>query len=147
MVESNAVPGFLPSANGLHFPNRFPPGPTLRLGPLDPRLIGIGDAAAGLCGGMSWLVRERFEAGRPIESDTVAPANGSPLFRALVRRQVLSLDWLRTPIAFWWMGILSRSEPVDASGRSSGRGSGPTSMPGGWRWWASSATRAAARGT
>ena len=107
MVESNAVPGFLPSTHGLRFPNRFPPGPTLRFGPIDPRIVGIGDASAGLCGGMSWLVRERFEAGRPIEPDAIAPSNGSPLFQALVRRQVLSLDWLRTPIAFWWMGMLS----------------------------------------
>ena len=104
MVESNAVPGFLPSTNGLHFANRFPPGPTIRLGPLDPRWIGIGDASAGLCGGMAWYVRERFEAGLPIPSDTVAPANGSPLFQSLVRRQVQSLDWLRVPLRFWWMG-------------------------------------------
>jgi hypothetical protein len=106
MVDSNAVPGFLPSTHGLHFANRFPPGPTVRLGPLDPRIVGIGDASAGLCGGMSWLVRERFEAGRPIEPDTDPPPNGSPLLRALVRRQVLSLDWLRTPLKFWWMGAL-----------------------------------------
>jgi hypothetical protein len=106
MVDSNAVPGFLPSTHGLHFPNRFPPGPTLRLGLIDPRVVGIGDASAGLCGGMSWLVRERFEGGRPIEPDTDAPPNGTPLFRALVRRQVLSLDWLRTPLKFWWMGVL-----------------------------------------
>ncbi len=38
--------------------------------------------------------------------DSEAPANGSPLFRALVRRQVLSLDWLRTPLRFWWMGAM-----------------------------------------
>ena len=107
MVESNAVPGFLPSTHGLRFPNRFPPGPTLRLGLVDPRIVGIGDASTGLCGGMSWLVRERFEAGRPIEPDPDAPANGTPLFRTLVRRQVLSLDWLRTPLKFWWMGVLS----------------------------------------
>ncbi len=106
MVESNAIPGFLPSVHGLHFPNRFPPGPTLRLGPLDPRIVGIGDASAGLCGGMSWLVRERFEDGRPIDPDTVPPANASPLFQALVRRQVLSLDWLRTPLKFWRIGAM-----------------------------------------
>ncbi|MBA3235197.1 MAG: hypothetical protein H0T59_04260, partial [Chloroflexi bacterium] len=98
MVPIRAVPGFLPSRNGLGFANRFPPGPTLRLGPIDPSRIGIGDAAAGLCGGMSWYVRERFEGGMPIPSDAVAPANGAPLFKALVRRQVLSLDWLRTPL-------------------------------------------------
>ena len=106
MVESNAVPGFLPSLHGLHFANRFPPGPTLTFGPIDPRWVGIGDASAGLCGGMSWLVRERFEAGLAVPTATEAPANGSPLFRALVRRQVLSLDWLRTPLRFWWMGAI-----------------------------------------
>jgi hypothetical protein len=101
MVESNAVPGFLPSANGLHFANSFPSGPDLHMGP-----IGIGDAARGLCGGMSWYVRERFEAGQPIPPDTAAPANGSELFKALVRRQVLSLDWLRVPFRFWRMAAL-----------------------------------------
>ena len=106
MVESNAVPGFLPSTHGLLFANRFPPGPTLRLGPIDPRWIGIGDASAGLCGGMSWYVRERFEAGLPVPADTAAPANGSALFQTLVRRQVLSLDWMRTPFRFWWMGAI-----------------------------------------
>ena len=104
MIGMSAVAGFLPSTHGLHFANRFPPGPTLRLGPLDPRWIGIGDASAGLCGGMAWYVRERFEGGLPIPPDTDAPANGSPLFQALVRRQVQSLEWMRTPLAFWWIG-------------------------------------------
>jgi hypothetical protein len=106
MVESNAVPGFLPSTHGLRFANRFPPGPTLRLGPIDPRWIGVGDASAGLCGGMCWYVRERFQAGLPVPAVTEPPANGSALFRTLVRRQVLSLDWMRTPLRFWWMGAL-----------------------------------------
>ena len=103
---ANAVPGFLPSTHGLRFANRFAPGPTLRLGPIDPRWVGIGDASAGLCGGMSWYVRERFEARLPIPTDTEAPANGSTLFRTLVRRQVLSLDWLRAPLRFWLAGAL-----------------------------------------
>jgi len=104
MAESNVVDAFLPSTNGFHFANRFPPGPTVRFGPIDPRWIGIGDASAGLCGGMAWFVRERFEAGQPIPSETQPPANGSPLFTALVRRQVRSLEWLRTPLGFWRMG-------------------------------------------
>ena len=115
MVESNAVPGFLPSTHGLHFANRFPPGPTIRFGPIDPRWIGIGDASAGLCGGMAWFVRERFEAKLPIPPDVEPPANSSPLFRALVRRQVRSLDWLRVPLRFWWMGAMS---PERAARRS-----------------------------
>ena len=38
MVDSNAVPNFLPSTNGLHFANSFPPGPTVTFGPFDPRV-------------------------------------------------------------------------------------------------------------
>jgi hypothetical protein len=101
MTESNAVPGFLPSTHGFHFANRFPSGPTVKLGPLDPRWVGIGDASSGLCGGMAWYVRETFAAAKPIPADAEPPANGSPLFQAIVRRQVLSLDWLRGPARFW----------------------------------------------
>lgn len=101
MPQSNAVPGFLPSVHGLHFANRYPPGPTVKLGLIDPRWVGVGDADAGLCGGMSWFVREWFEKGQPIPPDTAAPDNGSPLFRVIVRRQVMSLDWLRGPLRFW----------------------------------------------
>jgi hypothetical protein len=107
MPDSNTVADFLPSRHGLRFANRFPPGPTLRIGPLDPRWIGVGDAAAGLCGGMAWIVREWFEDGRPIPPATEAPANGSPLFRAIVRRQVQSLDWFRSSLRFWWVGTLA----------------------------------------
>jgi hypothetical protein len=64
---------------------------------------------------MSWYVRERFEAGLAIPTDTVAPANGSPLFRTLVRRQVQSLDWFRTPFKFWRMGALSPAEALRRS--------------------------------
>ena len=100
-ATGRAVPGFRPSIHGLRFANRWEPGPTIRLGLLDPRLIGVGDASAGLCGGMAWFVRERFAAGLPVPTDDVAPANGSPLFRAIVRRQILSLDWMRVPLRFW----------------------------------------------
>ena len=107
MVETNAVDGFLPSVNGLHFANRYPSGPTVKLGALDPRWVGVGDADAGLCGGMSWFVREWFENGRTAPADTLAPENGSPLFKAIVRRQILSLDWLRGPIKFWLAALSS----------------------------------------
>jgi hypothetical protein len=101
MVETRAIAGFLPSVHGLHFANRYPSGPTVRLGLIDPRWVGVGDADAGLCGGMSWFVREWFEADRPVPAHTSPPENGSPLFRAIVRRQVLSLDWMRGPLRFW----------------------------------------------
>jgi hypothetical protein len=115
MTDERVVPGFVPSVNGLHFSNRWEPGPTVRLGILDPRLVGVGDAKDGLCGGMCWYVRERFEAGLPIAADRVPPANGSPLFRAIVRRQILSLGWLTVPWRFW----RAASMPVPALARRS----------------------------
>lgn len=105
MTDSSAVAGFLPSVHGLHFVNRFAPGPTVRLGILDPRRIGFGDAAAGLCGGMCEFVAARFEAALPVPAASVEPPNDSLLFRLLVRHQVRSLDWLRGPLRFWWMGM------------------------------------------
>ena len=101
MTESNAVQGFTPSVNGLHFANRWEPGPTIRLGIIDPRWVGVGDAKAGLCGGMAVFVRERFRAGQPIPADVTSPANGSTLFKAIVRRQIMSLDFMRVPLRFW----------------------------------------------
>lgn len=115
MTEANAISGFLPSTHGFHFANRFAPGPTLKVGPLDPRLVGIGDASAGLCGGMAWYVRERFAEGRPIPADTAAPANGSPLFRAIVRRQVRSLRWFLTSLRFWWAGVIGPERSLRAT--------------------------------
>lgn len=115
MTDEAVVQGFLPSVNGLHFANRWAPGPTVRLGFLDPRLVGVGDAKDGLCGGMCWYVRERFQAGLPIPADRAAPANGSPLFRSIVRRQILSLRWLTVPWRFW----RAASMPVDVLARRS----------------------------
>lgn len=92
---------FLPSRDGLHFANRFPPGPTLRIGPFDPRWIGIGDASQGLCGGMVFTARDMWHAKVAPPIDGEPPANGSPRFRSIVRRQVESLDWLRVPLRFF----------------------------------------------
>jgi hypothetical protein len=100
-VPANAVPGFLPTLHGLHFANRWPSGPTVRLGAIDPRRVGIGDASAGLCGGMAFTVRDLWEHGVLPPLDAEPPANGSPRFTSIVRRQVQSLDWLRLPVRFW----------------------------------------------
>ncbi len=118
---AGAVPGFLPSVHGLPFANAFPPGPTLRLGPLDPRLLGFGDASAGLCGGMALTARDLFEAGLSAPAGEAAgakqpgvagsPANGSARFRALVRRQVQSLDWLRVPLRYFELQAMRPDPP------------------------------------
>lgn len=100
-MSERVVPNFLPSRSGLHYANRWPHGPTVRFGPLDPRIIGVGDAANGLCGGMVFTVRDLFEAGITPPADTEPPANGSPRFKSIVRRQVQSLDWLKVPVRFY----------------------------------------------
>jgi hypothetical protein len=124
---TNAVLDFRPTRNGLHFANRFPPGPTVTLGPFDTRWFGVGDASAGLCGGMAFTVRDLFEAHVDPPPDTEPPANGSPRFQALVRRQVQSLDWLRVPLRFYdlaafrphvaslWSGLTRRRPVADVS--------------------------------
>jgi hypothetical protein len=91
------VSDFRPSANGFPFPNAWPPGPTLRLGPVRTPILGFGDASAGLCGGMVLTVRDLFDAGIAMPAEP-RPTNGSPRFNAIVRRQVESLDWLRVPL-------------------------------------------------
>jgi hypothetical protein len=110
-----AVPGFLPSLHGFHFANRWPAGPTVMFGPFDPRILGIGDAAAGLCGGMVTTARDLFEAGIAIPADTDPPANGSPRFRAIVRRQAESLDWLRVPLRFYDLQAARPDPPTRTS--------------------------------
>ena len=112
-MTANAVPGFRPSVHGLPFANAFPPGPTLRIGPFDPRVVGFGDASAGLCGGMALTARDLYEAGVVAPPDqTTPPENGSPRFRALVRRQVQSLDWLRVPLRYLDLQALRPDPPV-----------------------------------
>ena len=111
-MAAAAAPGFLPSLYGLHFANSFPPGPTVRFGPFDTRFLGFGDAAAGLCGGMALTARDLYEAKVPAPPDTNPPANGSPRFDALVRRQVQSLDWFKVPLHFLNLQALRGDPPT-----------------------------------
>lgn len=108
MLE-NHVAGFRPSVHGFHFANAWPSGPTLALGPIDLRRLGIGDASAGLCGGMCHVVADLFGAGVAAPPDRSPFANGSPPFRAVVRRQVNSLAWLTVPVRFWLASALGGS--------------------------------------
>ena len=103
------VPRFHPSTHGFHFANAWPSGPTVRLGPLDPRLVGVGDASTGLCGGMVYTVADLYAAGIPVPADREPFANGSPRFKSIVRRQVESLAFLTVPARFWLRMALGNS--------------------------------------
>jgi len=100
-MSSNAVPGFLPSRNGFRFANRWPSGParTWQLGLVS---LGIGDVGRGLCGGMAFVARDRFERDEAAPGDAAAPRAGSPLFREIVDRQFDSFGRLfEVPLRFF----------------------------------------------
>ncbi len=110
-MTAHAVPGFLPSTNGFGFRNDWPSGPTLKIGPFDPRMIGVGDAKTGLCGGMVMTVRDLFEAGLTA-AGRPQPENGSPPFDAIVRRQVQSLVFFTVPLRFYDLMALHPDPPT-----------------------------------
>jgi hypothetical protein len=113
--------GFLPSRDAFAFANAWPPGPAVRVPtPLRGAGIGIGNTAAGLCGGMIfaaldyWHARERPPAARP--------EPGSPLQQYIVRRLIAS--W-RIPAGvaryYQWMNLPDGDRDVTVLGRPLGR--------------------------
>jgi hypothetical protein len=107
-MPTNAVRGFLPSRSGFRFTNRWPSGPArvLALGPIR---IPIGDVGRGLCGGMAFAARDRFERGDAAPSHDAPPAFGEPLFREIVDRQFASFGRLfSVPLRFWLASIATQ---------------------------------------
>jgi hypothetical protein len=92
---------FVPSAHAFGFDNSWPAAPAVSMRtPLG--RIGIGNAANGLCGGMVFAALDYWQAGRkPPEQ---RPAPGTPLYRFIVRRLVVSWH-LPTGVAryYRWM--------------------------------------------
>jgi hypothetical protein len=86
VAETVRVPGFLPSHTGLHFVNYYPHEPTLTITLPLGRVLPIGDAANGLCGGMVFTVIDFFQAKQPIPPDANPPAAGSRLYQFIVKR-------------------------------------------------------------
>lgn len=109
---------FIPSQHGFPFANTWPIGqPVLKLWTPFGR-IGIGNAAAGVCGGMVFAALDHFYHDRP-----VPPEPTDELFRYLVRRLFASwnipfggaryYDWQRRPDLHRftlreWQGIRDR---------------------------------------
>ena len=112
MSGSPAAPvPFSASANGFAFANRWPHVPPLRFrvgGPV-PVELAIGDAANGLCGGMAFAALDLWFAGLPAPRVLEAPAEGSPAFRYLVRRQLDSFELGLGPARFYLLGAPWRS--------------------------------------
>lgn len=112
-MASNQVPAFLPSTHGFAFSNSWPRTPSRRwnLGLVE---IGIGNAARGLCGGMVFAVRDRFERGDvppAALAGASAPPPFTPLFDEIVDRQFASFGRLwSVPLRFWIASALVSPE-------------------------------------
>jgi hypothetical protein len=110
---------FSASVNGFAFANRWPHVPPLRFrvgGPV-PLELAIGDAANGLCGGMAFAAVDLWLAGVRAAADPLPPAEGTPGFRYLVRRQLDSFELGLGPPRFYllgapWRSAASRSREV-----------------------------------
>ena len=100
-MSSGVVDGFLPSRHGLRFSNRWAPGPA-RQWDLGLVHVGVGNPARGLCGGMAYVARDRFERGEEAPAEGATPVFGTPLFARIVDRQFDSFGRLWTvPLRFW----------------------------------------------
>jgi hypothetical protein len=106
------VPNFLPSTSGLRFANAWPHEPDLVLRLQGRFIFGIGDAANGLCGGMSFETADHHIAGVPIWTETDAPPPDSTHFKAIVSRQLNSLAWGRLPLRFYSMMAFRPDRPT-----------------------------------
>ena len=104
---------FLPSHDGLHYANSWPAVPDLTI-PTPLGAIPVGNAANGLCGGMSFAVRDLFEAHTLPPEGPTQPEWGSPAFRYIVSRLIDSFclptgvleyyAWMNFPTHDLWFG-------------------------------------------
>src|SRR5262249_11347290 len=90
-MTSVRVSGFLPSTNGLHFANFWPSLPIWTITLPGNVVIPIGDASKGMCGGMTYTVRDMFQAGVLPPGDRTAPAGG-PLYDYVASRLLDSFN-------------------------------------------------------
>jgi hypothetical protein len=116
-MGSVRVPGFEPAVNGFQFANAFPHSAlkAFRLGNV--ATLNVGDAANGLCGGMSFSTADLHLAGLRPPPDQSPPAADSAAYRYIVDRQIASFDDGRVPLRFY--SLMKPSRPDRESTLSS----------------------------
>jgi hypothetical protein len=100
--------GFTVQQNGFRFPNRFESRPLRQFSLGTVATLDVGDAANGLCGGMSFTVRDLFEDGVAPPPDPVAPAIGL-LHDYIADRQIDSFEGAVVPLRFF--SLMSPARP------------------------------------
>jgi hypothetical protein len=106
---------FVPSQDGFAFTNAWPSEPAVVL-PTPFGNIDVGNAAAGLCGGMVFAALDYWHAG--IRPAAARPAQGDPLYGYLVRRLVDSWH-VPTGVAqyYQWMNLPDGDTGFDVLGQ------------------------------
>jgi hypothetical protein len=106
-MPANAVEGFLPSRHGFRFRNSWPASTIeVRVGPMS---VPIGNADRGLCGGMVFAARDRFDRGETPPAQELPPRPDEPLFDEIVDRQLASFRLLNVPFRFWVAALSDQS--------------------------------------
>src|SRR2546422_7942643 len=100
-MPSVRVPGFVPSLNGFAYANSWPSNPIRQFNLGNVATLNIGDAANGLCGGMSFTVADLHHAGLKPPADTSPPVADSAGYRYILHRQNKSLDDGKVPPRFF----------------------------------------------
>jgi hypothetical protein len=112
------VAGFLPSQNGLHYPNSWPDEPDITIAmpsPFPP--VTIGDAATGLCGGMVFAVVDLFSAGRLPPATKQNPTRASPAYNYIVQRLIDSFNVPAGVLQYYtWMQLPTHDDQVNLFG-------------------------------
>ena len=99
-MTSTRVPNFDPGTNGFPFPNSWPHDPIKQFSLGTVATLNIGDAANGLCGGMSFTTADLHAKGLTPGNDA-QPIAGSDRYRYIVNRQITSFDDGRLPWRFY----------------------------------------------
>jgi len=116
-MPSKDIARFRPSRYGFRFANRWPSNPA-RVIDLGAIRIPIGDTARGLCGGMAFAARDRFDRGEDAPLDAAPPPPGEPLFKEIVDRQFDSFGTLfSVPLRFWLSAVGSQDGRTRATVR------------------------------
>lgn len=102
------IPGFVPSTSGFAYDNNAWPHNPIRQFRLDNiASLNIGDAANGLCGGMSFTIADLHRLGLVGGADP-RPAFGSARYDYIVGRQIDSFEDGLVPLRFWFLMSPSR---------------------------------------
>jgi hypothetical protein len=123
LPEETIMPGrerFVPSQHGFAFDNAWPSEPAVALASPFGQ-INIGNAEAGLCGGMVFAALDQWHTA--IIPPVARPAAGTPLYRYLVRRLIESwhlpagvaqyYHWMNLPDGDTGFDVLRRHVVID----------------------------------